>query len=110
MTSHFRRWSVTGLTALALFALTPKATAGENAAALPPAPPSRTMDELVRMSANDLTALYLASPVTAPPQGFAPGKAIKNQARVKQLDRGLADAALRRSRVWQPANVRRGGH
>jgi hypothetical protein len=76
--SSFFRW-VTGFAVLAILALVPGVRASDNAVSLPPAPPQpQTMDELVRMSANDLTALYLASPVAVPPQGFAPGKAIKN--------------------------------
>lgn len=38
----------------------------------------QTMDELVRMSQADLTALYLAAPPSPAPSGFVPGRAIKN--------------------------------
>jgi hypothetical protein len=41
-------------------------------------PQPQTMQELVRMSQADLTALYLASPPSTAPGGFAPGRAIKN--------------------------------
>jgi hypothetical protein len=79
MSSFFRRWSVPCFAVLASLALAPKAIANDDVVLLPQGPLApQTMDQLVRMSANDLTALYLASPVAAPPQGFAPGKAIKN--------------------------------
>lgn len=38
----------------------------------------QTMDDLVRMPAADLRALFAASPAGAVPSGFAPGRAIKN--------------------------------
>ncbi len=78
MTNFLRRVFAPGFAVVALLAGTlvavPEATASDNA--LPP-PQPRTMNELVRMPANDLTSLYLASPASVP-QGFAPGRAIKN--------------------------------
>lgn len=38
----------------------------------------RTMQELVRMPAADLHALYRAAPAASVPSGFVPGRAIKN--------------------------------
>jgi hypothetical protein len=60
------------LTSLAVASV---ASASDNAVSLPQ---PQTMNELVRMPANDLTSLFLASPVATIPQGYAPGRAIKN--------------------------------
>jgi hypothetical protein len=38
----------------------------------------QTMNDLVRMSQADLTALYLAAPPAPAPSGFVPGRAIKD--------------------------------
>src|SRR5262245_34920828 len=76
MTSLLRRVCVPGFAVMAMFAVAvPKASASDNAVSLPQ---PQTMNELVRMPANDLTALYLASPPASVPQGYAPGRAIKN--------------------------------
>lgn len=53
----------------------PKASADDTTVSL--AAP-RTMQELVRMPATDLAALYSASPPAPAPSGFVPGRAIKN--------------------------------
>ncbi len=60
---------------LAALATISTAYASDNAVSVPQ---PRTMQDLVRMSEADLTALYLSSPLAAAPQGFAPGRAIKN--------------------------------
>jgi hypothetical protein len=72
MAGPFRR---VGVLVLALVVV-PNANAGDIAVSAAP----RTMQELVRMSAADLTALYSSAPVASvPPAGqFVPGRAIKN--------------------------------
>ncbi len=67
----------------------PEASAGDVA-------PPRTMTELVRMPAADLTALYSASPAASVPNGFVPGRAIKNPG----SRRTAANAQFTRL-VWQ---------
>lgn len=61
-----------------------------------PLPSPQTMDDLVRMSAADLTALYLASPAATIPTGYAPGRAIKNPG-----SRGTVRNARMTGVVWQ---------
>ena len=75
MASLFRRALVPAVAVLVgvLFAV-PGARADDNAVSLAP----RTMQDLVRMPAADLTALYSASPPASAPSGFVPGRAIKN--------------------------------
>ncbi|MBN9122795.1 MAG: hypothetical protein J0I06_27255 [Planctomycetes bacterium] len=81
MASVFRRAGVPALAALAVLTgalvAVPEASADDAAVSLPT---PRTMQDMVRMSAPDLTALYSASPVASvPPAGqFVPGRAIKN--------------------------------
>src|SRR5437867_2257330 len=60
---------------LATLVAAPVAKASDNAV---PLPQPRTMQELVRMPAADLTALYMASAPASAPQGFSPGRAIKD--------------------------------
>ena len=64
-----------GILVLAALAAAPVAYASDGAPSLPQ---PGTMQELVRMSQADLTALYLAAPAATAPSGFAPGRAIKN--------------------------------
>ena len=76
MVSLVRRVWVHGVAAVAVLtgvlAAAPEASAGDNV------PPPQTMEQLVRMPAADLAALYAASPAASAPSGFAPGRAIKN--------------------------------
>src|SRR3954468_10033188 len=75
MTSFIRRALAPGLAALAILAGAPAARAGDDAVSLPL---PQTMNDLVRMPAADLTALYSASPAASVPSGFVPGRAIKD--------------------------------
>jgi hypothetical protein len=68
--------------------------AAPRAAAADGAP--QTMNELVRMSQADLTALYLAAPPAPVPSGFVPGRAIKNPG-----SRRTAANARTTRLVWQ---------
>ncbi len=74
MASAFRRAWVHGFAAAAVLAgalaAVPEASAGETV-------PPQTMQQLVRMPAADLSALYAASPAAPVPSGFVPGRAIK---------------------------------
>ena len=98
MSHLFRR----GLVAVfAVLTAVPEARAGDDAVSLPP---PQTMQELVRLSAADLTALYLASPAAAAPSGFVPGRAIKNPG----SRRTVANARATRL-VWQGKIFREDG-
>lgn len=68
----------------------PEASAGDPVAA------PRSMQELVRMPAGDLTALYLHAPPATAPDGFVPGRAIKNPG-----SRTTAANARATRLVWQ---------
>ena len=75
MASPFRRVFVPAVAVLTgVRVAAPDARAGDDAVSLAP----RTMQELVRMPAADLAALYSASPAASAPSGFVPGRAIKN--------------------------------
>ena len=67
----------------------PEASADDGAA-------PRTMQELVRMPAADLTALYSAAPPAPAPSGFVPGRAIKNPG-----SRTTAPNARATRLIWQ---------
>jgi hypothetical protein len=75
MESVFRRAGVPAFVGFAVLAgalvAVPEASAGDAAA-------PQTMQELVRLPAADLAALYSASPAASAPSGFVPGRAIKN--------------------------------
>src|SRR5436305_13188378 len=77
MASRFRRACVSGFAVVAvlmgLFAV--PAAAADSA---PTITPPQTMEQLVRMPACELQALYMASPPASVPCGFTPGRAIKN--------------------------------
>ena len=75
MARLFRRACVSAVAALAALVAVPGASAGDGA--VPVAAP-QTMQELVRMPAADLAALYSAAPPAPAPSGFLPGRAIKN--------------------------------
>ena len=75
MASPFRRAWVHGFAAAAVLAAVPEASAGDNAVS---SPAPQTMQQLVRMPAADLSALYAMSPAAPVPSGFVPGRAIKN--------------------------------
>jgi hypothetical protein len=93
MTSLFRRAFVPGFAVVAMLtgslAAMPEAAAGDVA-------PPQTMDQLVRMSACELQALYLASPPASVPCGFVPGRAIKNPG-----SRSTVANSRRTRLVWQ---------
>ncbi len=57
-----------------VLAAVPEASASDN----PVSPAPQSMEQLVRMSAADLSALYATSPAASVPSGFVPGRAIKN--------------------------------
>jgi hypothetical protein len=63
--------------------------------AVSPTPP-QTMQQMVRMSAADLAALYAASSVGSVPGGYVPGRAIKNPGSM----RTVRNSRLTRL-VWQ---------
>lgn len=65
------------MTLVGICAVLPQAVASDSPVSLPISQP-QTMDELVRMSAADLAALYSVSPAATVPHGFTPGRAIKN--------------------------------
>ena len=75
MASAFRWAWIHGFAAAAVLtgalAAAPGASAGDNMA------PPQTMEQLVRMPAADLSALYAAAPAAPMPSGFVPGRAIK---------------------------------
>jgi hypothetical protein len=94
MASLFRRACVLGFAVVALLTgLTATPTAAADGT-LPAAP--QTMDQLVRMPAGDLQALYMASPPASVPSGFTPGRAIKNPG-----SRSTVGNARRTRLVWQ---------
>ena len=78
MPSLFRRASLPGFTVIAM--LTGSLTAIPVAAAdnAPTISTPQTMQQLVHMSACELSALYSASPPASVPSGYVPGRAIKN--------------------------------
>ena len=75
----FLRASLPGFSLIAILAgvlvAVPDATADDTAVSLP-AP--QTMQQLVRLPAGELAALYAASPAAPVPSGFVPGRSIKN--------------------------------
>jgi len=79
MTTLFPRAGLPSLAVMAVFAgvLTgvPKAKADDSTVSMQQA---QTMQQLVRMSNADLTALYMASPPGSVPSGYTPGRSIKN--------------------------------
>ena len=76
MASRFRRAWAPGFALVAVLTgvlvAVPEASAGDTAVA------PQTMQQLVRMPAADLSALYATSPAAPVPSGFVPGRAIKN--------------------------------
>jgi hypothetical protein len=67
-----------GIAALAVLAGVPAARPA-SAGDTPPAPPApQTAQQLVRMPAADLQALFGAAPAAPPPSGYLPGRAIRN--------------------------------
>ena len=76
MASASRRAWVHGFAAVAVLTGVlvgaPVASAGDSVS------PPQTMEQLMRMPAAELSALYAASPAASVPNGFAPGRAIKN--------------------------------
>src|SRR5262245_34820882 len=72
MTSTFRGAGIPGAALLLTLLSTTPAFAQEAAT------PTYSMQQLVRMPRGELEALYLSSPAASVPQGFAPGRAIKN--------------------------------
>src|SRR5687768_13409399 len=97
MASLFRRACVPAVAVFAVLtgalAAVPEASAGDPTASI--AAP-QTMQELVRMPAADLTALYSAAPPAPVPSGFVPGRAIKNPG-----SRMTAPNARATRLVWQ---------
>lgn len=79
MTTLFHRASLPSVAVIAAFAGllagVPKAKADDNAVSMPQ---PQTMQQLVRMSNADLTALYMTSSPGSVPSGFTPGRSIKN--------------------------------
>ncbi len=75
MTGLLHRAPLLGVTALAVLLAVPVARADD--APVTVAQP-QSMNDLVRMSAADLQALFAASPPASVPNGFVPGRAIKN--------------------------------
>jgi len=75
MTNFILRALAPGFAALMVLVGAPAAQADDSAVTLP-AP--QTMNDLVRMSAADLTALFASAPPAPAPSGFLPGRAIKD--------------------------------
>jgi hypothetical protein len=73
-------------------AAVPEAAAGDGV----PVPAPQTMQELVRLPAADLTALFSVSPAANAPSGFVPGRAIK-----KPGSRMTAPNSRATHLVWQ---------
>jgi len=93
MPSLFRRVRAPGFAVVAV--LTGSLAATPAAAAEAPTPP-QTMQQLVRMPAGELQALYAASPPASVPSGFVPGRAIKDPG-----SRSTVANARRTRLVWQ---------
>jgi hypothetical protein len=97
MARLFRRVLVPGIAVMAGVLAAVPASAGDVVA-------PRTMQELVRMPAADLTALYSASPAATVPSGFVPGRAIKSPG-----SRTTAANARATRLVWQGKIFREDG-